>query len=48
MHDKLDDYRQRIWTFKQRRPHKAREFDEVSKDDLEDLLVYIGALERPK
>ena len=48
MHDKLDDYRQRIWTFKERRPHKAREFDEVSKDDLEDLLVYIGALERPK
>lgn len=48
MHDKLDDYRQRIQSFKQRRPHKSLEFDDVSKDDLEDLLVYIGGLERPQ
>ena len=48
MHDKLDDYRPRIQSFKQRRPHKSLEFDDVSKDDLEDLLVYIGGLERPQ
>lgn len=47
MHDKLDDYRQRIGTFKDRRPHKALDFDDVSSDDLDDLVAYIDSLERP-
>lgn|SRR5690606_3145351 len=47
MSEKLDRYRPRVQTFKQRRPHKALDFDEVSRDDLEDLLAYIGSLERP-
>jgi cytochrome c len=47
MSEKLDDYRPRVQTFKQRRPHKALDFEEVSRDDLEDLLAYIGSLERP-
>lgn len=46
MSEKLDDYRQRVQTFKQRRPHKALDFDEVSREDLENLLAYIGTLER--
>lgn len=47
MSDKLDDYRPRILTLKERRPHKALDFDDVSRDDLEDLVAYIGSLERP-
>ena len=47
MSEKFDDYRQRVQTFKDRRPHKALDFDEVSRHDLEDLLAYIGGLERP-
>ncbi len=47
MNEKLDDYRQRIWTFKERRPHRAQEFDDVSREDIEDLLAYIATLERP-
>ena len=47
MSEKLENYRQRVQTFKQRRPHKALDFDEVSRDDLENLLAYIGTLERP-
>ena len=48
MSEQLDDYRQRVQTFKDRRPHKALDFDEVSRDDLENLLAYIGTLERPQ
>lgn len=46
MSDKLDDYRDRIWTFQERRPHKALEFD-VDRVDIENLLIYIEGLERP-
>jgi mono/diheme cytochrome c family protein len=46
MHDKLDAYRERIRTFDERRPHKALEFD-VDADAREDLITYIGVLERP-
>lgn len=46
MSEKLDDYRDRIRTFQERRPHKALEFD-VQRADIEDLLAYIGVLERP-
>jgi mono/diheme cytochrome c family protein len=47
MNEKLDNYRPRVQTFKERRPHKGLDFEEVSRDDLEDLLAYIGSLERP-
>jgi hypothetical protein len=47
MSEKLDRYRPRVPTFKERRPHKALDFEDVSRDDLEDLLAYIGSLERP-
>lgn len=46
MQERLDDYRQRIWTFQERRPHKAQTFD-VERADIEHLLAYIGTLERP-
>jgi hypothetical protein len=46
MSDKLENYRPRVLTFKERRPHKALDFDEVSRDDLQDLIAYIGSLER--
>ncbi|MGI9436772.1 MAG: c-type cytochrome [Geminicoccaceae bacterium] len=49
MHDKLDNYRQRLWTLKKRPPHTAYErLDKVSNDDIEHLLAYISGLERPK
>jgi mono/diheme cytochrome c family protein len=47
MSEKLDAYRQRVLTLKARRPHKALDLDEVSNDDLENLVAYIGILERP-
>ena len=48
MHDKLDNYRQRLWTLKGRPPHTAYErLKDVSSDDIEHLLAYIGGLERP-
>jgi mono/diheme cytochrome c family protein len=47
MSEKLENYRPRVLTFKERRPHKALDFDEVSRDDLDDLIAYIGSLERP-
>lgn len=48
MHDKLDNYRQRLWTLKKRPPHTAYErLDKVSNDDIEHLLAYIAKLERP-
>lgn len=46
MHDKLDAYRERIRSFDQRRPHKALAFD-VDVGEREDLITYIGVLERP-
>ncbi|MGH1479027.1 MAG: c-type cytochrome [Geminicoccales bacterium] len=49
MHDKLDNYRQRLWTLKKRPPHTAYErLSDVSEDDIEHLLAYISKLERPK
>lgn len=49
MHDKLDNYRQRLWTLKKRPPHTAYErLEKVSNDDIEHLIAYIGDLERPK
>ena len=47
MSEKLENYRQRMLTLKARRPHKALDLDELSRDDLEDLVAYIGSLERP-
>jgi hypothetical protein len=45
--ENFDDYRPRVLTLKERRPHKAPDLDEVSRADLEDLAAYIGRLERP-
>lgn len=48
MNDKLDNYRQRLWSLKRRPPHIAYErLKDVSSDDIEHLLAYIGGLERP-
>lgn len=47
MSEKLDSYRPRVLTFKDRRPHKALDFDQVSRTDLDHLIAYIGSLERP-
>jgi mono/diheme cytochrome c family protein len=47
MSEKIENYRQRVLTLKQRRPHKALELDELSSADLEDVLAYIGSLDRP-
>lgn len=47
MSEKLESYRQRVLTLKERRPHKALDLDQISSDDLEDLVAYIGSLERP-
>ena len=48
MHDKLDNYRQRLRSLKRRPPHTAYErLSEVSNDDIDYLLAYIGGLERP-
>lgn len=46
--EQLDQDRQRVQTFKERRPHNALDFDELSRDDLENLLTYIDGLERPR
>ena len=49
MSDKIDDYRQRLWTVTKRRPHIAYErLDDVSIDDIEHLIAYISRLERQK
>ena len=48
MHDKLDDYRERIATFQDRRPHIAQELDEVAPADIEHLIAYIAELTRQK
>jgi mono/diheme cytochrome c family protein len=48
MSDKIDNYRQRLWSLRRRPPHTAYErLDDVSPDDIEHLLAYIGELERP-
>jgi len=48
MHDKIDNYRQRLWSLRSRPPHTAYErLDEVTLDDIEHLLAYINELERP-
>lgn len=48
MSDKIDNYRQRLWSLKRRPPHTAYErLKDVSADDIEHLLAYIGDLERP-
>lgn len=48
MRDKLDNYRQRLWSLKRRPPHTAYErLKDVSDDDIEHLLAYISDLERP-
>ena len=49
MHDKIDNYRQRLWTLKKRPPHTAYErLEKISNDDIEHLIAYIRDLERPK
>jgi mono/diheme cytochrome c family protein len=47
MSEQLEDYRPRVLTLKGRPPHKALDLDELSNDDLKDLVAYIGSLERP-
>ena len=48
MSDKLDNYRQRLQSLKRRPPHTAYErLNDVSNDDIEHLLAYIGTLQRP-
>ena len=48
MRDKIDNYRQRLWSLKRRPPHTAYErLSDVSNDDIEHLIAYIGDLERP-
>jgi mono/diheme cytochrome c family protein len=47
MHDKLDDYRARLLTFQDRRPHLSQELDEVGRAEIEHLIAYIAALTRP-
>ena len=46
MKDKLDDYRGRLLSLKQRRPHIAQDF-ELSSAEAEHLIAYIATLERP-
>ena len=49
MNDKIDNYRQRLWSLKRRPPHTAYErLKDVSTDDIEHLIAYIGKLERPE
>jgi mono/diheme cytochrome c family protein len=48
MHDKLDDYRGRLLTFRDRRPHVAQKLDAVARADIEHLIAYIAALRRPE
>ncbi|MGI9504981.1 MAG: hypothetical protein ACR2RE_18200 [Geminicoccaceae bacterium] len=48
MNDKIDNYRQRLWSLKRRPPHTAYErLKDVSNDDIEHLIAYIADLERP-
>lgn len=48
MSDKIDNYRQRLWSLKHRPPHVAYErLSDVSNADIDDLIAYIGGLERP-
>ncbi len=48
MSDKINNYRQRLWSLRARPPHTAYErLDDVSPDDIEHLLAYIDKLERP-
>jgi cytochrome c553 len=48
MSDKFENYRQRLWSLRARPPHTAYErLDNVSQDDIQHLLAYIGGLERP-
>ena len=48
MSDKIDNYRQRLWSLKRRPPHTAYErLSDVSNSDIEHLIAYIGDLERP-
>ncbi|MEZ5930355.1 MAG: hypothetical protein R3F54_00065 [Alphaproteobacteria bacterium] len=48
MSDKIDNYRQRLQSLKRRPPHIAYDrLSDVTNDDIEHLLAYIGALERP-
>jgi len=48
MNDKIDNYRQRLWSLKRRPPHTAYErLKDVSTDDIEHLIAYIAELERP-
>ena len=48
MHDKLDDYRERLATFQDRRPHIAQALDDVAPADIEHLIAYIAGLTRQK
>lgn len=48
MHDKLDDYRERLATFQDRRPHIAQALDDVTPADIEHLIAYIAGLTRPE
>jgi mono/diheme cytochrome c family protein len=48
MQEKLDNYRQRLFSLKQRRPHKAMaRLEPLTPGDLEHLVAYIGTLRRP-
>ncbi len=48
MSDKLDNYRQRLRSLKRRPPHiSIKRLEAISADDIEQLLAYIGKLERP-
>jgi mono/diheme cytochrome c family protein len=47
MSEQLERYRPRVLTLKARRPHKSLDLDDVSNDDLENLVAYIATLERP-
>jgi cytochrome c553 len=48
MSDKIDTYRQRLWSLKRRPPHIAYErLGDVSNADIEHLLAYISDLQRP-
>jgi hypothetical protein len=47
MSEKLDTYRPRVLTFKDRPAHEALDFDQVSRTDLDHLIAYIDSLERP-
>ena len=48
MHDKLEDYRERLATFQDRRPHIAQALDDVAPADIEHLIAYIAGLTRQK